>query len=368
MTFSHGQQSTSTASDQHEGGIDLFAHASALGFGDLHIKHDAASGLRAIIAIHNTRLGPALGGCRCLHYPNTGAAINDVMRLARGMSYKAAMAGLPLGGGKAVILLPKQDVDRTALFSAYGRFVDELGGRYISSVDSGTSPADMDIAARHTRHVRSTSDQGDPSPSTAQGVRYGIEAAVQHHLDQGDLKNIRVAIQGLGHVGYYLARELHSAGARLTVCDNNPQAVTRVVEEFGARAVAPEEIYSAEADVFAPCALGGVINDDSVPRLKARIVAGASNNVLAEMRHADALHERGILYAPDYVINAGGLMQVWVQDEAALQAKVCAIHGTLNTLFQRAAVLGQSPARVVDSMAEEILFGEHAKPAAAMPH
>ncbi len=346
---------------------DIFARAAAMDFGDLHLKHDTASGLRAIIAIHNTRLGPALGGCRCLHYPNTGAALTDVMRLAQGMSYKAAMAGLPLGGGKAVIMLPEHKLDRKALFSAYGRFVDELGGRYISSVDSGTGPADMDIAAKFTRHVRSTSDRGDPSPSTALGVRHGIEAAVRHHLGNSDLKGIHVAVQGLGHVGYHLVRELHAAGAKLTVCDIDAAAVQRVVDEFGVRSVAFDQVYAVEADVFAPCALGGVINDDTLPKLKARIIAGASNNVLAEIRHADALHQRGILYAPDYVINAGGLMQVWIEDTNALQAKLCAIHGTLNTLFKRADALGQSPARVVDTMAEEILFG-HPPASATMPH
>ena len=336
---------------------DIFARASSLGFGDIHFKHDAATDMRAIIAIHNTRLGPALGGCRCVPYPSTQAALFDVMNLARAMSYKAAMAGLPLGGGKAVIMRPNHITDREALFEAYGSFVNELGGRYISSVDSGTGVDDMDIAARKTKYVRSTSGQGDPSPSTALGVRRGIEAAVKHQLGLDTLEGIHVAIQGAGHVGYYLAKELHTLGTKLSMCDISESAVERCADEFGATIVDPDNIYNVSADVFAPCALGGVINDQTINKLKVKIVAGATNNALASIAHAISLHEKGILYAPDYVINAGGLMQVWIKDETALREKIYDIYTTLTNLFQRSSGDQASPAIVVDHMAEEILYG-----------
>ncbi|MFC1748471.1 Leu/Phe/Val dehydrogenase [Pseudomonadota bacterium] len=340
---------------------DIFSHAADMGFGDIHFKHDAATGLRAIIAIHSTKLGPALGGCRCVPYSSADAALNDVMDLAQAMSYKAAMAGLPLGGGKAVIIKPKQIKDRTALFEAYGNFVNELGGRYISSVDSGTGTKDMDIAARKTQFVRSTSDKGDPSPSTAFGVRRGIEAAVKHKLNRDNLENIHIAIQGVGHVGYHLAKELYQLGAKLTVCDINKTLLARCTEEFGAAIVSPDKIHTIEADVLAPCALGGVINEFSIKELNTQIIAGATNNILADAELADELHAEGILYAPDYVINAGGLMQVWIEDETALQNKVSNIYDTLLNLFQRSDEQNQSPAIVVNNIAEEIIYSSKTK-------
>jgi len=345
------------APDVASSGTDLFKLAEEFGFGDIHFKIDHATGLRAIIAIHNTRLGPALGGCRCIPYPDTDAALYDAMRLSRAMSYKAAMAGLPLGGGKAVIMRPERIEDRNALFEAYGAFVDELGGRYISSVDSGTGVTDMDAAARRTRYVRSTSDSGDPSPSTARGVRRGIQAAVKHKLGRDSLEGVHVAIQGAGHVGYYLAKELYAEGARLSICDINPETVARCAHDFKAAVIAPDVIYSVDADVFAPCALGGAINDTTLKQLKVQIVAGATNNVLADPRHALELHKRGILYAPDYVINAGGLMQVWIKDETELQQKVDGIYNTLMDIFARAEQTHTSPAVVVDPMAEKIIYG-----------
>lgn len=336
---------------------DIFSRAAEMGFGDIHFKHDAASGLRAIIAIHNTNLGPALGGCRCVPYSSTDAALDDVMDLARAMSYKAAMAGLPLGGGKAVIIKPKHIKNRAALFEAYGNFVDELGGRYISSVDSGTGTADMDIAARKTKFVRSTSDKGDPSPSTAFGVRRGIEAAVKHKLNKDNLEGTHVTIQGVGHVGYYLAKELHQLGVKLSVCDIQKELLVRCEAEFGANIVPPDKIHAIEADVFAPCALGGVINDITIDELNVPIIAGATNNILADAALAEELHNKGILYAPDYVINAGGLMQVWIEDETALHEKVSNIYNTLINLFERSDSQDQSPAIVVNHMAEEIIYG-----------
>lgn len=353
MDKSGAGASTGTAAEQ----MDLFSRAAQMQFGDIHFKVDEASGLRAIIAIHNTNLGPALGGCRCVPYPSTNAALHDVMNLSRAMSYKAAMAGLPLGGGKAVIMRPEKIKDRKALFEAYGRFVEELGGRYISSVDSGTGVEDMDIAITQSRFIRSTSAHGDPSPSTALGVRCGIQAAVKHHLGRDDLDGLHVAVQGAGHVGYPLAKELYELGARLTICDMNQAAVKRCAAEFEATVVDPEAIFDVEADVFAPCALGGVINNQTVHRLKVGIVAGATNNALADGEMAVVLHEKGILYAPDYVINGGGLMQVWIEDEQALKQKVMGIYDTLMKIFERAAGEKQSPALVVDKMAEEILYG-----------
>ncbi len=339
--------------------MDVFQEASVLGFGDIHMKVDADCGLHAIIAIHSTRLGPALGGCRCIPYVSTEAALLDAMRLARGMTYKAAISGLPQGGGKAVLIRPPEIREREAYFESFGRFVDSLGGRYITAVDSGTGPADMDVIARRTRHVACTSaskaGSGDPSPHTALGVRRGIEAAVRFAFGRETLEGVHIAVQGLGHVGYALARELHAFGARLTVCDVNEAVVRRSIDEFGAKVVAPERIYEVSCDVFAPCALGGVIDDRTLPRIAARIVAGAANNQLAELRHGDRLHERGILYAPDYVINAGGIMQIALRDEAILQAKLLGIYDTLTEIFRCSAREAVPPQRVADGMVEDIL-------------
>ncbi len=339
--------------------LHLFELAASLGFGDVHFKLDPAVDLQAIVAIHSTRLGPALGGCRLLPYPSTEAAVLDAMRLARGMTYKAAISGLPQGGGKAVLILPPYIKDREAYFESFARFVDELGGRYITAVDSGTSPADMDIVARYTSHVACTSASlagtGDPSPHTALGVCRAIEAAVRFKLGGDDLADIHVAIQGVGHVGYPLARELHNRGARLTVCDVNPAASERCVEEFGATAVASERIYDVPCDVFAPCALGAVINDATIGRLHARIVAGAANNQLEDVRQGDVLHRRGILYAPDYVVNAGGIIQIALHDQSAMHAKIMAIYDTLTRIFEESVKTGEAPHRVADSMVESIL-------------
>lgn len=339
--------------------MDILEHADDLGFGDIHIKIDPATGLHAIIAIHSTCLGPALGGCRWLSYPTTEAALLDAMRLACGMTYKAAISGLSSGGGKAVLIRPPHPIDREAYFEAFGSFVDELGGRYITAVDSGTSVADMDIIARRTQHVASTSasraGSGDPSPHTALGIRRGIEAGVKSKLKRDSLEGVHVAIQGVGHVGYPLARELAVHGARLTVCDVGESAVERCVDEFGAASVARERIYEIESDVFAPCALGAIINDETLPRLNTKIVGGAANNQLAEIRHGDLLHRRGILYAPDYVINAGGIIQIIVDDEAEMNEKILGIYDTLMRIFAQSEKMNQPPRRVADSMVDAML-------------
>jgi len=323
---------------------------------------DAATGLKAIIAIHDTRRGPALGGCRYWHYPSEQAALTDVLRLSRGMTFKAAMADLPLGGGKTVVLADPARAKTPELMQALGRAVDRLGGRYIVAEDVGTSPADMAEVRKATRHVSGLdSGGGDPSPATAYGVWRGIHAAVNHRLRRNRLEGLRVAVQGVGHVGYHLCRHLHEEGARLFVTDIRTDGVERVVLEFGATPVALDDIYGVEADVFAPCALGAVINDRTVERLKVAVVAGSANNQLAQDRHGDRLAERGILYAPDYVINAGGLINVQHErmeggyDRAAAYAHIGRIERTLVELFGRAERDGVPPHVAADRMAGDRL-------------
>ncbi len=332
--------------------IPWWSTASALDFGDIHIKRFSTPATFAVIAVHSIRRGPALGGCRCVHYSDPDAALYDAMRLARGMSYKAAMADLALGGGKAVIMRPSEPFDRVALFEAFGEFVDSLGGRYITAVDSGTSVADMDIIARRTAHVASTSSgTGDPSSYTARGVLRGIEAAVEHRLNKPDLRAIRVAIQGVGNVGYFLTELLHKARAEITVADVNTNAIERVVSEFGVNVVSPDEITRIPCDVFAPCALGGVLTRDVVQGLRTPIVAGGANNQLAEPGIGEQLVARQILYAPDYVINAGGLIQIAVPTERERLTKIDGIRATLKSIFELSESRKVSTAAIADEMA-----------------
>lgn len=341
--------------------MDLFNYMSELRYGELHLAHDAATGLRAIVAIHNTNLGPGIGGCRAIRYPDSDAGIRDAMRLARGMAYKAAAAGLPHGGAKAVIMLPDEEFDRRALFLKYGEFVDSLNGKYVTCEDSGTSTDDMDVVANQTKHVLGTNGgSGDPSPFTALGCRFGLQAAVKFHLDRDDLTGLHVAIQGVGHVGYYLAKELHDLGVRLTVADVNQANANRAAADFGATIVSPKEILFTECDVLAPCALGAVFNDETIPKLNTRIVAGASNNVLAEDRHGVALQRAGVLYAPDYVINAGGLINVASEfsgyDANAAAAKCGEIFDTLLEIFARSRSTDTPTHLVADRLAEERMY------------
>ncbi len=296
--------------------------------------YDAESGYRGIIAIHNTTLGSALGGTRFWNYETEQEALIDVLRLSRGMTYKAAVAGLDLGGGKSVILGDNKAADREGIFRAHGRHVELMGGRYITAEDVGTSPQDMDYIRLETNHVVGLEDRfGDPSPVTAFGVYRGMKACVQFRFGSDSLADKTVAVQGLGHVGYYLCQALHEEGARLIVTDIDAEKVERVVREFGARAVDADDIYSVTADVFAPCALGAVINDDTLAVLKMEIVAGSANNQLAEDRHGDALEQRGVTYAPDYVVNGGGLISVnaellgWSMEQA--HQKAGEIYGTI---------------------------------------
>ncbi len=273
--------------------------------------HDASANYRGLIAIHNTTLGPALGGTRYWKYENEGAAVTDALRLARGMTYKAAVTGLNLGGGKSVILMGDGPVDREALMRAHGRFVESFKGRYITAEDVNTSPADMEYIHLETEHVVGLQGRsGDPSPVTAHGVYRGMKAAAKWKFGDDSLAGRTVAVQGAGHVGYYLCKYLAAEGAKLIIADIAKEKVKVVVDEFGAKTVAPDAIYSQQADIFAPCALGAVINDNTIPQLKVQVIAGGANNVLAEPRHGDEIEKKGILYAPDYVINAGGLINV----------------------------------------------------------
>jgi leucine dehydrogenase len=319
--------------------------------------YEPSCGYKGIIAIHNSVLGPALGGTRFWNYGSDQEAIVDALRLSRGMTYKAAVTGLNLGGGKSVIIGDPKTARREEIFRAHGRFVETLKGRYITAEDVGTSPDDMEFVAMETEHVTGRHGaSGDPSPVTAFGVYRGIKAAAAAKFGSDDLAGKTVSVQGLGHVGYYLCQNLASEGAQLVVTDIDAERVNRIVQEFGARAVAPNEIYGVEADIYAPSALGATINDETIPQLKATIVAGAANNVLAEARHGDELHRRGILYAPDYVINAGGLINVfgelngWTAERS--MRKAGDIYATLSQIFELAEGEGIPTYVAADRMAE----------------
>jgi leucine dehydrogenase len=343
--------------------MGVFDLMSQHGYGEIHLKRDQASGLEAIIAIHDTRLGPALGGCRFIHYASEEEAVIDALRLARGMTYKAALAGLDHGGGKSVLIKPHRRFDRTALFRAFGRFVEDMRGHYITAEDSGTSIEDMEVIRSVTKHVTgvdpSHGGSGDPSPFTALGVRRGIEACVQFALGRNTLDGIHVAVQGVGHVGYHLCRELHTQGAKLTVADVDPLKAERAQREFGASIARLEDIFDVECDVFSPCALGSALNPDTVPRLRCRIVAGAANNQLAEQAMGAALMQRGIVYAPDYAINAGGLVNVAQEyigyDAEKARTRTMKIYDTILEIAERARKAMTPTDQIANKMVEERL-------------
>ncbi|MEG5266039.1 Glu/Leu/Phe/Val dehydrogenase dimerization domain-containing protein [Pseudomonas sp. JDS28PS106] len=331
----------------------------------LHLVCDSETGLKAVVAIHSTRMGPALGGCRFLAYPDEDSAVEDALQLARNMSYKAVLAGLSLGGGKAVIMRPAQIRDRPALFEAFGRFVETLAGRYITAVDSGTSSEDMDSIALHTRNVTSTSEEGDPSLFTAMGVFAGIRTTALARLGSDNLEGLRVAIQGLGHVGLPLAERLHAAGADLLVSDLDSAKVQHAMDAFGAHPIACEALLSTPCDILAPCALGRVLNGQSVPQLRCAAVAGAANNQLSSLQIADQLEGRGILYAPDYVINSGGLINVALrhcgEDLTTVTAHLSRIGQRLTEVYAHSQAENRSPARVADALAERLLHADQAE-------
>ena len=321
--------------------IDVFADMQTMGHEQVLLSHDPSCGYFGIIAIHDTTLGPALGGTRFWQYASTDDAITDALRLARGMTYKSAVAGINLGGGKSVIIGDNKRADREALFRAHGRFIETLGGRYITAEDIGTSPADMEHIKLETDHVAGLLGlSGDPSPVTAHGVYVGMKAAAKFRWGSDRLAGKTVAVQGAGKVAYYLMQHLHAEGSKLIVTDIDEEKVKRAVQEFGARPVPPNAIYDQEADIFSPNALGAVINDDTLPRLKVEIIAGGANNQLAEDRHGDELERRGIVYAPDYVINGGGVINVygelhrWPVERA--KKKAGEIYDTLLRIFEMA--------------------------------
>jgi leucine dehydrogenase len=321
--------------------MDIFDAMAKRGHEQLVFWSEPSIGYRGIIAIHDTTLGPALGGTRFWNYSSGDEAITDALRLARGMTYKASIAGLNLGGGKSVIIGDNRTKDREMIFRAHGRAVESLKGRYITAEDVGTSVDDMEFVQMESSNVVGVHGKsGDPSPITAYGVYRGMRAAAMHRYGADSLEGKHVAVQGLGHVGHYVCKSLAEDGARLTVTDIDEDRVQSAVNEWGATAVAPDEIYGVDADIFAPCALGAVVNDDTLPAFTVDIIAGAANNVLAEGRHGQLLHERGILYAPDYVINAGGLCNVYgeLQNWTAEQSKKKAggVYETLLRIFERA--------------------------------
>jgi leucine dehydrogenase len=333
---------------------------------------DPESGLRSVIAVHDTSLGPALGGLRMWPYRSWDEATFDVLRLAKGMTYKSAVADTGLGGGKAVILgNPKTDKSE-ALFRAMGRFVERLGGTYITAEDVGTSVEDMVAVRKETRWVtglpRSMGSSGDPSPWTALGVFLGMRACLEEAFGDGSFARRTVAIQGVGHVGMHLAEHLHRAGASLVVSDVSPERAREAQTRFSATVVDPGAVVDVECDVFAPCALGAVVNDETLKRLRTRVVSGAANNVLLREEHGDRLREMGVLYAPDYVINAGGIINVSIEvepqgyDEARSRKKVENIHAALKTVFRIARERNVSTNRASNFLAEERLAKGRARP------
>jgi len=338
--------------------MDIFKFMREHDHEQLVFGYEPSSGYRGLIAIHNTTLGPALGGTRYWKYASEQDAVVDALRLAKGMTYKAAVAGLSLGGGKSVIMIPEGPVDREAIFRAHGRMVESLRGRYITAEDVGTSPVDMDYIHLETDHVVGLQGRsGDPSPVTAHGVYMGMKASAKWKFGSDDLADRTVAVQGCGHVGYYLCKNLAAEGARLIVTDIAKDKVERVVEECGATAVASEAIYGQDAEIFAPCALGATVNDKTLAQFKVKIIAGGANNVLAEPRHGDALEKQGILYAPDYVINAGGLINVnselenWSAERA--HAKAGDIYDTMLRVYQLAKDEGLPTYQAADRLAEK---------------
>lgn len=319
---------------------------------------DKDTGLKAIICIHDTTLGPALGGCRILDYKSEDEALNDVLRLARGMTYKNAAAGLDLGGGKSVILGDPDTIKSEALFRVFGRFVEGLNGRYLTAEDVNSTTGDMDFVNLETENVVGIEHKsGNPAPVTAYGTFKGIQAAANEVYGSDDLSGKVVALQGVGSVGYYLSELLVKAGAKLIVTDIKKASIDRIVNEFGAESVAPDEIYGVECDIFSPCAMGAIINDFTVEQLKCKIVAGSANNQLAENVHGDILDKKGILYVPDYVINSGGAINVAQEmkgyDKDRAMANTSLIYDACKRVFEIAKNENIPTYKAADKMAEE---------------
>ncbi len=327
---------------------------------------DPPTGARIFVAIHDTRLGQPVGGTRMKSYESPEEALRDAMRLAEGMTWKWAGIGMGFGGGKCVIDVPTppRGAERESFFRRYGRLLEAMSGAFATGVDLGTDPADMDVAARETRNVFGRRPEGegtvDPGPFTAAGVHAGIRAALAHRFGEADPSGRSVLIQGVGDVGEPLARLLAADGAEVTLSDVDEERADELAAALGARVVAPAEVYGTECDVFAPCAIGGVLNDDTIPALRCAIVAGSANNQLAEARHAEALHERGVLYAPDYVVNAGGalafgLMHGGTTDPDVLDERVRGLGDRLAEIFEAAEADDASPAHAARRLAERTL-------------
>jgi leucine dehydrogenase len=345
--------------------MTLFDSPAFEGHEGVHAFSDEKTGLKCIIAVHSTARGPAAGGCRMWSYPDAEAALTDALRLSRAMSYKNAMADLELGGGKAVIIGDSRTQKSPALFEAFGRAVEDVAGKYWTAEDVGVSPADLMHARKHTRYVAGLEGHpgasGDPSPVTAEGIFRGIRLSVKRRLNR-DLDGVTVAIQGVGHVGAYLAEKLHAAGAKLIIADVNEDALREVAAATGAKIVTPGAIFDADAEVFAPCALGGAINADTLPRLKAKVIAGGANNQLADHDVGRALFEAGILYAPDYVINGGGIINVAGEiraiardeafDPAWVETKLARLMQTLDEVMDRSKVERRPTHDVANEMAK----------------
>ena len=345
--------------------MSVFDHVEFDNHEEVVFCFDEATGLKAIIAVHDTTMGPSLGGTRMWNYASTADALTDVLRLSRGMTYKSALAGLPLGGGKAVIIGDAKTDKSPELFKAYGRFVDSLGGKYITAEDVNIRTSDIEHIGTQTRFVAGTEGKaGDPSPHTAHGTYLGVKAAAKHAFGSDSVKGLKVAIQGLGSVGYALAKYLADEGALLTVCDVNEEAVDRAVQELGATAVSIDEIYDVEMDIYAPCALGATVNDETLKRITAKVIAGSANNQLATPAHDKIVKDMGILYAPDYVINAGGVIHV-CSEAAAMSleetaARVRSIYDTLDRIFTRATAEDRPTGEIADELAREILAAKAA--------
>ncbi|CAH0225356.1 branched-chain amino acid dehydrogenase [Peribacillus sp. NPDC101481] len=341
--------------------MEIFKYLEKYDYEQLLFCQDKQSGLKAIIAIHDTTLGPALGGTRMWTYASEEDAIEDALRLSRGMTYKNAAAGLNLGGGKTVIIGDPRKDKNEEMFRAFGRYIQGLNGRYITAEDVGTTVEDMDLIHEETDFVTGISpafgSSGNPSPVTAYGVYRGMKAAAKEAFGTDSLEGKVVAVQGVGNVSYNLCRHLHEEGAKLIVTDINKESVARAVESFGASAVNPDEIYGVDCDIYAPCALGAVINDQTINQIKAKVIAGAANNQLKETVHGDQIHEKGIIYAPDYVINAGGVINVadellGYNRERALK-KVETVYDTIERVIE-IAKRDQIPTyKAADRMAEE---------------
>lgn len=345
--------------------MTLFDSPAFEGHEGVHSFFDEKTGLKTIIAVHSTARGPAAGGCRMWPYASAAAALDDALRLSRAMSYKNAMADLELGGGKSVIIGDSRTMKTPALFEAFGRAVETLGGSYWTAEDVGVSPVDLSYSRKQTRYVAGLEGHpaasGDPSPVTAEGVFRGVRLAVRRALKR-DLDGVTVAIQGVGHVGAYLAEKLHAAGAKLILTDVNEDALAEVAARTGAKVVAPGAIFEAEADVFAPCALGGAINESTLPKLKAKVIAGGANNQLSDLAIGRAVFERGMLYAPDYVINGGGIINVAGEiralergeafDPTWVETKLVGLTQTLEQVLDRSIAEGRPTHEVANEMAK----------------